>query len=211
MRIVTAGQDVVLTVDLIVAAGTDVTTGSVTCYLRCTAGANAGKWWNAATASWSATLASAGSAAHVRGAQWELTVAAAAWTSGSSYSLSADHSGAGDIGVSYDLYCGPSLLEAADGGDTVIPVSSLRTWCKRSEDDDANLLIALAAAEDFAGKMIGQTIDADYLADHKAVRVAILAIAAAWIETPEAAVMGSVVEVPNQAMAILTQARGFEP
>jgi hypothetical protein len=70
-----------------------IISGTVTAYLRCIDGVNAGKWWDAAGADWSDTEASAGAMAYKGGASWQVEIAAGAWLPGVSYDLYAKESG----------------------------------------------------------------------------------------------------------------------
>ena len=76
-----------------------IAVGTVNFYLIALNGANAGKWFRAADATWQAAEASAGSATYKGGASWRLEIAASAWKHGTTYNLYAKETG--DLNVVY--------------------------------------------------------------------------------------------------------------
>jgi len=207
MQYAIAGQSNRLSVDLVAAAGSDLSTGTCTVYLRATSGDNAGKWWDGAAGEWSAAVAAAGAASHVRQAEWEITIAAAAWSDGVRYRLSADHSGGADLSVSEQVLCVGTAYVPTSGGDTVVSVAEARAWMKRDASDDPNILLALLAAERFVADYTGIELDGDTLT--ATLRQAVLHLAGVFIRFPEGCVTGAAVaEVPFTVRAILDQARG---
>lgn len=61
--------------------------GVVTAYLRCSEGAQAGKWWDGSGQVWSNTEVAAGEMQPAGGASWSVEIAAGAWLPGMSYDL----------------------------------------------------------------------------------------------------------------------------
>ena len=94
MQVYNAGAANTVSLDVIsTAAATPITVGTVNFYLIALDGANAGKWFRAADATWQAAEASAGSATFKGGASWRLEIAAAAWINGVTYHLYAKETG----------------------------------------------------------------------------------------------------------------------
>ncbi len=87
MQSFTAGTSNTLMVDVVNTSGDPITSGTVNAYLRALSGDNAKKWWNAATASWSAVVVSAGEMSHIDDGHWEVDIVAAAWVAGTRYRL----------------------------------------------------------------------------------------------------------------------------
>ena len=104
MQSLIAGQINTLMSDVVAkASGNPIITGTVVGYLRAMDGVNAKKWWDSATSSWSATVASCGNMTHVDDGHWELDIAAGAWIAGVRYRFYWKESGDLHLAVSEDV------------------------------------------------------------------------------------------------------------
>ena len=100
MQVFNAGAANTVSLDVIAkATAVPITAGTVNFYLIALNGANAGKWFKAADATWQAAESSAGSATFKGGASWRLEIAASAWKHGVTYNLYAKETG--DLNVIY--------------------------------------------------------------------------------------------------------------
>lgn len=142
-------------------ASLPVTEGvEVTLYLVARSGDNAGKWWAADAAEWSATEAAAGTAAHESRGHWIAEIAEAAWTAGVSYRAYGVADDDDYIVHSTDILC----LTATGGwpeGDGTYPVSvvELKAHLRIDADDDTeDLLLAayIAAATQWCEEYNGR-------------------------------------------------------
>lgn len=104
MQSFVAAQANTMYADIVSAStGLAIMSGTVYGRLKALTGINAGKWWNAASSTWSATTASAGSMSRDDDDKWELVVAAAAWISGVRYKFYAVESTNANIVVEEDV------------------------------------------------------------------------------------------------------------
>jgi len=114
-----------------------ITSGVVTAYLRCSEGAQAGKWWDAAAGGWSETEASAGDMDPKGGSSWSVQIAAGAWLPGASYDLYGKESG--DLNLLYTEYIvtwsAPTVGKGGQGWsytvtDSVsgLPIAECEVW-----------------------------------------------------------------------------------
>jgi hypothetical protein len=88
-----------------VADGSPITEGTVNFYLLALSGANAGKWFDADTATWLAEKHVAAVAAHKGGGHWTASVAAAAWLEGVRYTFYPEESGYLAVAYDRDVIC----------------------------------------------------------------------------------------------------------
>jgi len=114
-----------------------ITSGQVTAYLRCSEGAQAGKYWDAAGEVWSDSEVSAGAMAYQGGASWEVQIAAGAWLPGASYDLYAVESG--NLNLLYTEYIvtwsapttgkgGPGWTYTLTDSSTGLPIAGAAVW-----------------------------------------------------------------------------------
>lgn len=118
MQAVIAGQSNIVCYDVTArATGNPITTGTVTFYLLAITGTNAGKWFRASDSSWQISESSAGAGIYVAAAQWQCTIAAAAWEYGVSYFIYAKESE--DLNIIYTEQVIPSLTIGAIGSGNI--------------------------------------------------------------------------------------------
>lgn len=99
MQSFATGQANTLVADVVARAdGDPIISGTVTAYLLAQTGDNAGKWFRASDNSWQAAESSAGSMTHKSDGHWTVSVASAAWTTGTRYTFYCKESG--DLHVS---------------------------------------------------------------------------------------------------------------
>jgi len=114
-----------------------ITSGTVTAYLRCIDGDNAGKWWDATAEGWSETEASAGDMTYRGGSSWSVEIAAGAWLPGVSYDLYGKESGG--LNLLYTEYVftwsAPTTGEGGSGwtytvtdSGTGLPIANVAVW-----------------------------------------------------------------------------------
>lgn len=114
-----------------------ITSGTVTAYLRCIDGDNAGKWWDATEEEWSETEVSAGAMTYAGGASWSIEIAAEAWLPGCSYDLYAVE--AGNLNLLYTEHVftwsapttgrgGPGWTYTLTDSSTGLPIAGAAVW-----------------------------------------------------------------------------------
>jgi len=116
-----ADQANLLHADIVDRSGVAIVSGTVIGYLKMLSGTYAGKWFRASDSSWQATESSAGAMAFADNASWEVTVAAAAWLSGSRYKFYAKESD--DLNVPYSV----EVLEVRAAADVALSAVIVRT------------------------------------------------------------------------------------
>ena len=141
MQAFKAGQANTIYADMVAKLdGEPITSGTVTFYLLALSGSNNGKWWSAATATWSATEVSAGAGTYKSKQKWLCSIAAGAWASGVRYQLDAHESGSLNIPYSEQV---TDILTSATGpiafpytvtnSVTGLPISEVRVWVTTDE------------------------------------------------------------------------------
>ena len=134
-----------------------ITSGVVTAYLRCSEGAQAGKYWDAAGAVWSDTEASAGAMTYKGGSSWSVEIAAAAWLPGVSYDLYAVESGG--LNLLYTEYVvtwsaptvgkgGPGWTYTVTDSVSGLPIADCEVW---ATTDSAGVNVVAHGYTDVSG------------------------------------------------------------
>jgi len=119
MQMVIPGQANTVTHDLVAQSdGSAITSGTVTFHLLALAGENAGKWFRASDSTWQSSEVSAGAGVYKAAAQWQCSIAAAAWEYGVLYSLYAKESGSLELPYSEQVVPS-SVIGIVASGDVV--------------------------------------------------------------------------------------------
>ncbi|HNY80768.1 MAG TPA: hypothetical protein PKO46_21010 [Sedimentisphaerales bacterium] len=163
------GQANTVRYDVVNKTTTDpITSGVVTAYLRCSEGAQAGKYWDAAGGVWSDTEVSAGAMQPAGGSSWAVQIAAEAWLAGCSYDLYAVESG--NLNLLYTEYIvtwsapttgkgGPGWTYTLTDSSTGLPISGAAVW---ATTDAAGLNIVAYDTTNESGQVTFYISDGTY-------------------------------------------------
>lgn len=129
-------------------SGEAIVAGTVNFYLIAKDGTNAGKWFKALDSTWSAVEASAGAATYKGGAQWQLSIVAAAWDDGVTYSLYGKESG--DLNTMYtDQIFSLSvamIYSSAAGGTCPVDLTEMKLHLRVTTDTEDTIIAQLMLA-----------------------------------------------------------------
>ncbi len=147
MQVVIPGQLNKVIYDVTAKAdASSITSGTVNFYLVCNSGTNTGKWFRASDGTWQGSEAISGTGVYKGGAQWECSIAAAAWEYGVFYYLYAKESG--NLNIVYSEQIVPSLSIGVIGSgniewtytltdsDTELPIADAKIWVTTDEDGE---------------------------------------------------------------------------